>query len=109
MESEMDNEPAQASGPSVAPKLDPYYRPATSDDMLAVRFSGNTSTVAGAKLEGLTPFQLWAAAAWLNLQAEKMVLQAESRAIQEMMERQRLADALRTGQDIMTPGKLRGD
>lgn len=60
------------------PALSQFYRPADKDTVLIVRFAGNTPGIVGFGSEGqLTPGHLLAAAAWLEIQGRKMILDAE--------------------------------
>jgi hypothetical protein len=62
-----------------APPPDPNYQPATTDSRLGIRFLGNTAQVADASLFRVDPFQMFAAAKWLEMQAQRMLMLAEQR------------------------------
>ncbi len=63
------------------PALSPLYTPPTEDTQIVIRFVGNTSRVVGFGWKGeLDPFQLWAAARWLQRKADEMQAASEAKA-----------------------------
>lgn len=87
---------------ATAPKLSPLYKPAEDDSAIVIHFIGNTADVGGIQLHKITPFQLKAAAWFLERHAEKMMNDAE-RIEREMGPAQVSGD-----RSIITPGMLRG-
>lgn len=61
------------------PALSPLYTPATEDTQILIRMVGNTSRVSGFGYKGeLDPFQMWAAARWLQREADRMQAASEA-------------------------------
>jgi hypothetical protein len=87
--------------PERIPALSPHYEVAEKDSGIVMRFIGNTPVVGGLDLIGVGPFHLWAAAAFLEFQATKMV------AIQERQAMEREArEAKMKGVAIAKPGQF---
>jgi len=62
------------------PELDPRYIPAEKDLVIMLRFVGNTPMIGGFRWDReISPFHLWAAAAWLKDQADFMQQQMRIR------------------------------
>lgn len=59
---------------SANPELNPKYHPATEDTVIVLRMFGNTARVASLGFKGeVDPFQMKAAAWYLEREAEKMI------------------------------------
>jgi hypothetical protein len=83
--------------PTKRPKLHPAYVPATFDDWFKIYFIGNTSIVGdiefsevqdteGNKFPTVDPYQMLAAAEWLNMKALQQIQQSELAEAKRRME-----------------------
>jgi len=84
-----------------APQLSPLYKPAEDDSVIIIHLIGNTADVGGVQLHKITPFQLRAAAWFLERHAEKMMDDAER------IERDMGPAQVGPDRAILTPGMLR--
>jgi len=80
-------------------KLSPIYTPAEQDSVLEIRFVGNTAQVANARLGGVDPFQMLAAAEWLKMKAFQFIQSSE-------IESAKREQAEQTANQILTTAKL---
>ena len=91
------------------PALSEFYKPATVDTVLVIRFAGNTADVvdiATATPAGVTPGQLWGAIGALQRAADRLASASEAEA-----ERRSKIRSILTGHELPPtppPGDARG-
>ena len=83
------------------PALSPHYEVAEKDSGIVMRFVGNTPVIGGLDLIGVGPFHLYAAAAFLKFQADKMIAISEQ---QNMAKK--IRDTEMKGIAIAKPGQI---
>lgn len=102
--SENDSRPQGMNG---APALHPNYKPAEEDSLLQVRFMGNTARVIDVNFKNIDPFQLFAAARWLERHGEKTLALAEQEEAQRLEREAALNNVSAKKSGILLPGQLR--
>lgn len=87
--------------------LHPAYQPAETDTQIVIRFMGNTARVAGFGFQGqIDPFQVRAAAWWLERQAELMIATQERMAADEAARKSILTTGKLPPSGFMPPGEV---
>ena len=88
MEDSMSDKEPDNAAPQQG-RLSQHYKPAESNSVLVLEFNGNTAAPYDIQFINVDPFQMLAAASYLEMKAKQMIAQQEAEIARQLMEQEK--------------------